>query len=56
MKTVSEYYDEVESQTKSRAREFVVNLGNGNYDEGILHLQDKWLTLESKIKEKSRSI
>ena len=46
--TVSEYYDEVESQTISRAREFVVNLGNGNYDEGILHLQDKWLTLESK--------
>ena len=51
VETVSEYYDEVESQTKSRAREFVVNLGNGNYDEGILHLQDKWLTLESKIKE-----
>ena len=35
VETVSEYYDEVESQTKSRAREFVVNLGNGNYDEGI---------------------
>ena len=49
--TVSEYYDEVESKTISRAREFVVNIGNGNYDEGILHLQDKWLTLESKIKE-----
>ena len=51
VETVNEYYDNIDSQTISRAREFVVNVGNGSYDDGILHLQDKWLELESKIKD-----
>ena len=48
VETVNEYYDNIDSKTISRAREFVVNVGNGSYDDGILHLQDKWLELESK--------
>ena len=55
VETVNEYYDNIDSKTISRAREFVENLGNGSYDDGILHLQDKWLELESKIKDNPES-